>query len=81
MIGLHCKCIKLFRFKKNSVPFFFESGVYGHFMGSNPWAKCDKPCLPMMSILVGGRIKEVAVMNQLSSNLHFMMVCFFKITK
>jgi hypothetical protein len=33
----------------------------------------------MMSILVGGRIQEVAVMNQLSSNLHFMMVCFFTV--
>lgn len=44
-------------------------------MGSNPWAKCDNPCIPVMSLLVGGQIKEVAVMNQLSSNLHFMMVC------
>lgn len=52
-------------------------GVYGHFTGSNPWAACDKPCLPTMSLLVGGRIKEVAVMNQLSSNLHFMMVSLF----
>jgi len=38
---------------------------------SNPWAKCDKPLAPMMSILVGGYIKEVAVMNQLSTNLPF----------
>jgi kynureninase len=49
--------------------------VYGHFTGSNPWAKCDNPCVPAMSLLVGAQIKEVAVMNQLSSNLHFMMVC------
>ena len=34
-----------------------------------------------MNLLVGGRIQEVAVMNQLSSNLHFMMVGFFHILK
>ncbi|CAF1448659.1 unnamed protein product [Adineta steineri] len=53
-------------------------GVYGHFMGSNPWAKCDKPCVPAMSLLVGGKIEEVAAMNQLSSNLHFMMTAFYQ---
>ncbi|CAF2872877.1 unnamed protein product [Rotaria sp. Silwood2] len=53
-------------------------GVYGHFMGSNPWAKCDSPCIPVMSLLVGAQIKEVAVMNQLSSNLHFMMTAFYQ---
>ncbi|CAF2048797.1 unnamed protein product [Rotaria magnacalcarata] len=53
-------------------------GVYGHFTGSNPWAKCDIPCIPTMSLLVGGQIKEVAVMNQLSSNLHFMMTTFYQ---
>jgi len=47
-------------------------------MGSNPWAKCDNPCIPVMSLLVGGQIKEVAVMNQLSSNLHFMMTAFYR---
>ncbi|CAF0769446.1 unnamed protein product [Rotaria sordida] len=53
-------------------------GVYGHFTGSNPWAKCDIPCLSTMSLLVGGQIKEVALMNQLSSNLHFMMTAFYQ---
>ncbi|CAF3706213.1 unnamed protein product [Adineta steineri] len=53
-------------------------GVFGHFMGSNPWAKCDVPCIPTMSLLVGGRIKEVAVMNQLSTNLHIMMTAFYQ---
>lgn len=76
MIGLRCK---LFTYKiivsKNKKYVHFFSGVYGHFMGSNPWSICDRPCVPSMSLLVGGKIKEVAIMNQLSSNLHFMMVC------
>ncbi|CAF0941394.1 unnamed protein product [Didymodactylos carnosus] len=52
--------------------------VYGHFLGSNPWAKCDYPCIPQMSLLVGGHMKEVGVMNQLSTNLHFMMMSFYQ---
>ncbi|CAF0911182.1 unnamed protein product [Didymodactylos carnosus] len=48
-------------------------GVYGHYIGKNPWAKCDYPCLPEISLLVGGSVEEVGVMNQLSTNLHFMM--------
>lgn len=63
------------------VLFWLPRGVCGHFAGSNPWAECDKPCLPAMSLLVGGRIQEVAVMNQLSSNLHFMMVGFSSLQK
>ncbi len=64
---------------KKKILFWYDRGVYGHFTGSNPWAECDKPCVPVMSLLVGGRIQEVAVMNQLSSNLHFMMVNFVHI--
>lgn len=54
--------------------FCFDRGVYGHFTGSNPWATCDNPCIPTMCSLVGGEENEVAVMNQLSVNLHIMMV-------
>ena len=60
--------------KRQSRLFCSARGVYGHFTGSNPWASCDYPCLPTMRSLVGGEESEVAVMNQLSVNLHIMMV-------
>lgn len=67
------------------------SAVHGHVHGSNPFAKCDYPCIPtlekllgefdlpehadrMFDVVSGAKQNEVAVMNQLSSNLHFMMV-------
>ncbi|CAF4699906.1 unnamed protein product, partial [Rotaria sp. Silwood2] len=43
--------------------------VDGHFIDS---------CVPTMSLFVDGQIDEVALMNQLSSNLHFMMMVFYQ---
>ncbi|CAF0812466.1 unnamed protein product [Didymodactylos carnosus] len=55
-------------------------GVYGHYYGFMPWAKCDYPCLPTMCKLVGGQMGEVGVMNQLTTNLHFVMISFYRPT-
>jgi len=55
-------------------------GVYGHVHGANPFAYCDYPCIPIMSGLVGGNANEVGVMNQLTTNLHFMMISFYRPT-
>jgi hypothetical protein len=72
-------------------------GVYGHMYGTNPFAKCDYPCIPTLKMLLGkfdlliefyllyflnslgAKDNEVGVMNQLSTNLHFMMVKNFRL--
>ncbi|CAF0728622.1 unnamed protein product [Adineta steineri] len=58
-----------------------ELGVRGHVHGTNPFAKCDYPCIPALKTLLGATDNEVAVMNQLSSNIHFMMISFYRPTK
>ncbi|UJR33886.1 hypothetical protein I4U23_021307 [Adineta vaga] len=56
-------------------------GVYGHVHGRIPFAKCDYLCVPTLKKLLGAEDKEVTVMNQLSSNIHFMMIPFYRPTK
>lgn len=55
-------------------------GVYGHVHGKNPFAFCDNPCIPTLKKLLGAKDNEVAVMNQLTTNIHFMMVSFYRPT-
>jgi len=57
-----------------------DLGVYGHLNGKNPFALCDNPCIPTLKKLLGAEDNEVAVMNQLTSNIHFMMISFYRPT-
>ncbi|CAF4490258.1 unnamed protein product [Rotaria socialis] len=57
-----------------------DLGVHGHIHGRNPFAACDYPCIPTLQKLLGAEDKEVGVMNQLTSNLHFMMISFYRPT-
>ncbi|CAF1215889.1 unnamed protein product [Adineta ricciae] len=56
-------------------------GVHGHVHGRNPFAKCDYPCIPTLKKLLGAQDNEVMVMNQLTSNIHIMMISFYRPTK
>ena len=58
-----------------------ELGVDGHINGKNPWL--DYHCLltEHMSKIVGGKESEIVVMNSLTTNLHLLMISFFKPTK
>jgi kynureninase len=53
-------------------------GVEGHFHGSNPWYSYHEMFEKPVSKLVGARPHEVAVMNTLTTNLHLMMVSFYR---
>ncbi|CAF0746055.1 unnamed protein product [Rotaria sordida] len=57
-----------------------DLGVYGHTYGTNPFAYCDYPCIPTLKKLLGAEDNEVGVMNQLTTNIHFMMVSFYRPT-
>ena len=61
--------------------YFFASlfrGVNTHFEGLLGAAHCDKPGLSFTEEIVGAESGEVALMNGLTVNLHFLMSAFYK---
>jgi kynureninase len=56
-------------------------GVEGHFDGKNPWFHYHKFLAPMTARLVGAKENEVVVMNNLTVNLHLLMVSFYRPAK
>ncbi len=55
-------------------------GVEGHFQGTNPWMHYHKFLSDHAALVVGAKPIEVVVMNQLTSNLHFLFVSFYRPT-
>ncbi|MCP5053300.1 MAG: kynureninase [bacterium] len=58
-----------------------EKAVEGHFLAKNPWLPYHEPISATMAPIVGGNEKEVIMMNTLTTNLHLMMVSFYRPTK
>jgi kynureninase len=57
-----------------------ELGVEGHFEAKNPWYSYHEMFREPAARLVGAVAGEVAVMNTLTTNLHLMMVSFYRPT-
>jgi len=55
-------------------------GVEGHFRGEMPWVDYHKFLLPQTAHVAGAQEEEVVVMNTLTTNLHLMMVSFYRPT-
>src|SRR6266404_1029980 len=53
-------------------------GVEGFFMGESPWKDYHDQLTKPLSKIVGALPAEITVMNQLTVNLHLMMVSFYK---
>ncbi len=53
-------------------------GVEAHFKADHPWYSYHEELTPMLASLVGALPEEVVAMNQLTSNLHFLMVSFYR---
>lgn len=53
-------------------------GVEGHLKGKHPWYSYHEELTGPTARLVGAKEEEVVVMNQLTSNLHFLMVSFYR---
>lgn len=57
-----------------------ELGVEGHFDGKNPWMYYHHFLTEKAAKVVGAKPSEVVVMNNLTANLHLMMVSFYRPT-
>jgi len=53
-------------------------GVEGHFQAKHPWFSYHEELTDGTARLVGALPEEVVVMNQLTSNLHFLLVSFYR---
>jgi len=53
-------------------------GVEGHFLAKNPWVSYHEILTTKAAKIVGAKDVEVVMMNQLTANLHFMMVSFYQ---
>ena len=58
-----------------------ELGVEGHFAGKNPWMYYHHFLTEKAAKVVGAKPSEVVIMNNLTTNLHLMMVSFYRPTK
>jgi kynureninase len=56
-------------------------GVEGHFQAKNPWMPYHEIFPRQLSRIIGCKENEVVVMNQLTVNLHLLMVSFYRPTK
>lgn len=56
-------------------------GVEGHFLAKNPWLSYHELLTDKMARIVGALPQETVMMNQLTVNLHLLMVSFYRPTK
>lgn len=56
-------------------------GVEGHFYARKPWVSYHEQFAEPLAKIVGAQPEEVVVMNQLTVNLHLLMVSFYRPTK
>jgi kynureninase len=53
-------------------------GVEGHFLAKNPWYSYHEPFAQHIAPIVGALPSEVVVMNQLTVNLHLLLISFYR---
>ncbi len=58
-----------------------DYGVEGHFRAKNPWLSYHELLTEKMANIVGALPEETVMMNQLTVNLHLLMVSFYRPTK
>lgn len=56
-------------------------GVEGHFLAKNPWLSYHELLTEKMARIVGALPEETVMMNQLTVNLHLLMVSFYRPAK
>ena len=56
-------------------------GVEGHFHARNPWVSYHELFPELLANIVGALPEEIVVMNQLTVNLHLLMISFYRPTQ
>ncbi len=78
-LGLQPKSTK--QFVDEELSDWAKLGVEGHFHAKRPWLYYHKFSKKALAKIVGAKPTEVVAMNQLTVNLHLMMVSFYRPTK
>ena len=78
-LGLQPKATKEYIFQE--LQDWANLGVEGHFKAKNPWLHYHELLTNTMAKIVGAKPIEVVVMNTLTTNLHLLMVSFYRPTK
>ncbi|MFZ5552260.1 MAG: kynureninase [Bacteroidota bacterium] len=78
-LGLQPKTAK--QFINNELDDWAKFGVEGHFMAKKPWFSYHEILTEQSAKLVGAKPIEVVCMNQLTVNIHLLMVSFYRPTK
>ena len=55
-----------------------EEGVESFFTGKAPWLDLHNALLEPLSVIAGAKPREISVMNQLTVNIHLMLVSFYQ---
>ena len=75
-LGLQLK--KTERYIKQELNDWAKYGVDGHFRAKNPWFDYHKILTSKTARLVGAKNDEVVVMNGLTTNIHLLLMSFYK---
>ncbi len=78
-LGLQAKTTS--KYVQQELDDWAKLGVEGHFQAKNPWMPYHEIFTKQLSKIVGCKENEVVVMNQLTVNLHLLMVSFYRPTK
>ena len=78
-LGLQAKTTS--KYVQQELDDWAKLGVEGHFEAKNPWMPYHEIFPKQLSKIVGCKENEVVVMNQLTVNLHLLMVSFYRPTK
>ena len=78
-LGLQAKTTS--KYVQQELDDWAKLGVEGHFQAKNPWMPYHEIFPKQLSKIVGCKENEVVAMNQLTVNLHLLMVTFYRPTK
>ncbi|WP_200974947.1 kynureninase [Echinicola sp. 20G] len=75
-LGLQPKSVR--EYLEKDLESWADKAVDGHFDGDSPWFSVHQRSKSALSEIVGAKEHEVVVMNSLTSNLHALMVSFYR---
>ena len=78
-LGLQPKIVS--KYIQNELDDWANLGVEGHFLAKNPWLTYHKILTNQSAELVGAKKNEVVVMNALTTNIHLLLMSFYRPTK